>query len=183
MLKHWKYPNLALLSISLLVTIFLFTTGQLDRAIESLGTIGYFGVFLAGFLFVSTFTIAPATALLYSFGKELDPLAIAIVGGSGAAVGDYLAYLFIKDRIFAELNPILKMLHLYRRINILHSKYFAWLAPVVGALIIASPLPDEAGLSLLGLTKMSTARFITLAFGLNSVGIYLVALAASRLAV
>lgn len=177
---HWRYPNLTLLFVSLVVTLYLLTNGYLDHLTSSLGNFGYVGVFIAGFLFVSTFTIAPAAAILFGFGESLDPLLVAGIGGMGAALGDYLAYLFIRDRLFAELNPVLKMFHLYRRVDILHTKYFAWLAPVVGAAIIASPLPDEIGLSLLGLKKITFGRFVAFTFCLNAIGIFLIALAAHR---
>lgn len=176
--RHWRYPNLTLLIISLVVTFFLLTNGYLDQLTSKLGNLGYLGVFIAGFLFVSTFTIAPAAAILFEFSKSLDPYLVAGIGGAGAAIGDYFAYIFIRDRLFAELNPVLKMFHLYRRVDILHTKYFAWLAPVVGAAIVASPLPDEIGLSLLGLKKITFGRFIALAFLLNAIGIFLIALAA-----
>lgn len=175
---RWKYPNVTLLVVSLLVAIILLANGWLGHLTGSLGTLGYIGVFLAGSLFVSTFTIAPAAAVLFEFGQTLDPLLVALVGGVGAALGDYVAYRFIRDRLIAELNPILKALHLYRRIDILHTRYFAWLAPVVGAAIIASPLPDEIGLSLLGLKRMNVPAFLALAFVLNAIGIFIIALAA-----
>lgn len=177
---HWRYPNLALLLASLSVTAFLALNGTLFRLVEALGALGYLGVFLAGTLFVSTFTLAPAAVVLFNFAKVIDPAVIAVIGGLGAALGDYIAYRFIRERLFDELSPLLKTLHLYRRVNVLHTRYFAWLAPVVGAAIIASPLPDELGLSLLGLKKISLPRFLLLAFLLNALGIYVVALAAGR---
>ena len=54
------------------------------------------------------------------------------------------------------------------------------MAPAVGAIVVASPLPDEFGLTLLGLTKMPKKRFLALMFGLNFVGILFIALAANR---
>lgn len=175
---HWRFPNLTLLFISLLVTIFLLTNGYLEQLTISLGDLGYVGVFISGIFFISTFTVAPAAAVLFELGKNLDPYFVAVIGGLGAALGDYLAYKFIRDRLLEELSPILRVLHLQRKVDILHTKFFAWLAPVVGAAIIASPLPDEIGLSLLGLKKISFGRFVLLAFCLNAVGIFLIALAA-----
>ncbi|QQG50266.1 MAG: hypothetical protein HZB70_01635 [Candidatus Berkelbacteria bacterium] len=176
---RWRYPNITLLFISLAVTVFLLNNGWLGHLKDGFESIGYLGVFVAGFLFVSTFTIAPAAAILFEFAQNLEPIFVALIGGVGAAIGDYLAYRFIRDRLFAELNPLLKALHLYRRIDILHTKYFAWLAPVIGAAIVASPLPDEIGLSLLGLKKIAFSRFIALAFLLNALGIYVIAIAAN----
>lgn len=175
---NWHYPNLTILAISLVLAFWLLQVGWLGQIVDYLGTLGYIGVFIAGVCFTSTFTVAPAAAILFAFGRELNPVLIGIIGGVGAMTGDYLAFRFIKDRLLEELNPLLRTLHIYRPANFLKSKYFAWLAPVAGALIIASPLPDEMGLSLLGLTKISALQFLALAFGLNAAGIFLVALAA-----
>ena len=46
--------------------------------------------------------------------------------------------------------------------------------PVIGAIIIASPLPDELGVSLMGMSQMKASRFILLSYILNSIGIFLV---------
>jgi len=175
---HWRFPNLTLLLLSLLVTYLLLRNGLLHQAIEYLGTFGYIGVFLAGMFFVSTFTVAPAAVILFTFAEGLNPLTVALIGGLGAMIGDYLALRFIRDRLLEELNPFLKALRLYRPINILHSRYFAWFSPVIGAVIIASPFPDEVGLVLLGVSKISPLKLLGLTFVLNATGIFLIALAA-----
>jgi hypothetical protein len=46
--------------------------------------------------------------------------------------------------------------------------------PVIGAIIIASPLPDEVGISLMGLSKISTPKFIFISYILNSIGLFLI---------
>lgn len=164
--------------LSLLLALLLLRLGTLDSYIGHFGNYGYVGAFILGFFFVSTFTVAPSAAAIFILARDLNPLITALLGGLGAMIGDYLAMRFIKDRLFTELNPILKALHIYRPVSIIKSPYFAWLAPVAGAIVIASPLPDELGLTLLGVTKISTAKFLALAFGLNSLGIFIIALAA-----
>jgi len=42
----------------------------------------------------------------------------------------------------------------------------------VGALIIISPLPDELGVSLMGISKLKWYRFLLLSFTLNTLGIF-----------
>lgn len=175
---RWRYPNLTLLILSLLVAYILLRNGLLHPFVEYMGELGYFGVFIAGLFFVSTFTIAPAAAVLFVFAGALNPFLVAVIGGAGAMIGDYVAMRFIREGLVEELSPILRALHLYRRINILHTKYFAWLAPVIGAAIIASPFPDEAGLILLGASKIPLSRLMLITFLLNTVGIFLIALAA-----
>ncbi|MCC7436766.1 hypothetical protein IT402_02755, partial [Candidatus Nomurabacteria bacterium] len=58
--------------------------------------------------------------------------------------------------------------------RIISTPYFAWLAPVIGAIIIASPLPDEIGVGLIGISKMKNWQFLVLSFVLNSLGILLI---------
>jgi len=176
---HWHYPNLTFVLISLLFTIYMVKSGLVHQLVALADGMGLIGVFLAGMFFVSTFTVIPAAAVLYEFAQVYPPVVIAIVGGVGSTIGDYLGLLFIRDRLLAELNPFLKALHLYKKIRITHTKYFAWLAPVVGAIILASPFPDEVGLTLLGVTKIKPQIFMSIAFLINVMGLFLLALIAS----
>ena len=50
-------------------------------------------------------------------------------------------------------------------------KHFRWLTLLAGALLIASPLPDELGIALLGFSKVSTRYFAILSFVFNFLGI------------
>jgi len=43
---------------------------------------------------------------------------------------------------------------------VLYLKYLSWSLPVIGAVIIASPFPDELGISLMGFSKMKTPYYI-----------------------
>lgn len=176
---HWHYPNLTLLFISLVLTVILARSGQIEHLVTFTDGLGVVGIFLAGMFFVSTFTVIPAAAVLFEFAQVYPPVVIAVVGGLGSTLGDYLGLLFIRDRLLAELNPFLKALHLYKKIRITHTKYFTWLAPVVGAILIASPIPDEVGLTLLGVTKIKTEIFVCIAFLINVTGLFLLALLAS----
>lgn len=176
---HWKYPNLSILLVSVLLTIIGLKNGSLQSVVDLLGYLGYFGILVAGLLFVSTFTVVPAAAVLFVFAKTTDPVIVAIIGGLGATIGDLIGFIFVRERLLAELNPLLKALHLYRRINIVNSRYFGWFAPVLGAAIIASPLPDELGLTLLGITKIKVHSLALIAFVLNTLGILLLAIAAN----
>lgn len=173
-----KYPNLTLLFASLVVAYLLYRSGLLHSVVTRLGAFEFVGLFVTGMFFVSTFTIAPAIAVLLAFVQDYNPFVVAIIGGLGASLGDYLAMIYVRDKLLDEINPLLKALHIYRRINILHSRYFAWLAPAIGAAIVASPLPDELGLVLLGASKISRLRLTIIVFLLNSAGILLIALAA-----
>lgn len=171
--KGWRYPNLTLLVVSIAFAVWLHQSGLLDYLVAFMGDLGFIGVFLAGALFISTFTVATGAAILLVFAETMSPILVALLGGAGGVVGDVITMKFIREKLLEELNPILKALHLYRRVNILRSKYFVWLAPVIGAIIIASPFPDEAGLMLLGASRMSNIRLMLTVFVLNCAGIFL----------
>ena len=83
------------------------------------------------------------------------------------------------DDILDEVEPLFRKFEGNHLKVLLHSKYFRWSLPVIGALLIVSPLPDEAGISLMDIAGMSTLRFLVLTFCLNSIGIFLIALAAN----
>ena len=57
-------------------------------------------------------------------------------------------------------------------------KFFRWLTFLVGGLIIASPLPDELGISILGFSKMKVSWFIAISLVFNFIGILLIGVVA-----
>lgn len=141
----------------------------------SLGDMGYLGAFIAGILFVSTFTVATGAIILLVLAERLSPIEIGFIAGLGAVVGDFIIFKFIKDDLAREVWDIYNYIDGKHHIKkVFHSPYFSWTLPVIGAILIASPGPDEIGVSLMGLSKMKTYQFILLSFVLNAVGIFLV---------
>ncbi|MDP2874371.1 MAG: hypothetical protein Q8N84_03725 [bacterium] len=141
---------------------------------------GYLGVFLAGMLFVSTFTVALGATVLFYLAASLKPVEIALIAGFGAVLADYVIFRFVKNRLRDELLEIYKEVDRKNRLKkMFHSRFFSWSLPVMGAIIIASPLPDELGVGLLGFSEVKTSRFLLLSYLLNSTGIFLVTSAAA----
>ena len=132
------------------------------------------GAFLTGIFFVSTFTVAPAAVVLFHLADKLHPVEVSLLAGLGAMIGDYVIFRFMKDKIFEEMAPIFQKLHKNYFRTIFKSPYFSWLLPVIGAAIIASPIPDEAGVSMLGLSKIRPWQFFIVTFTLNTIGIFLI---------
>ncbi len=171
-----QYPNLAIFFSILFLTFLFSQTGLMDQIVESLGVFGYFSAFAVGIFFVSTFTVVPATALLFLMGETLNIPAVSVLAGLGAVVGDYTIFKFVKDDLTDELKSVFRRVggeDLTRFHFIIHTKYFAWLGPVLGAILIASPLPDELGVGLLGVYKLDDRQFALLSFILNTIGIFL----------
>ena len=171
----WKYKNLTYFAISILFALLIFRSEQFHAFILNLGGLGYIGAFFAGILFVSTFTVTTGAVILLILAEKLSPIEIGIIAGLGAVFGDFTIFRFIKDNLTREIVSIYNHIdgdHHFRKV--LHSKYFGWTLPVIGAIIIASPFPDEIGVSLMGISKMKTYQFLLISFLLNATGIFLV---------
>ncbi|MBP9757924.1 MAG: hypothetical protein KBD06_04955, partial [Candidatus Pacebacteria bacterium] len=63
--------------------------------------------------------------------------------------------------------------------KLMRFRFFRYLTFFAGGVIIASPLPDELGISLLGLSRMREIHFVPLSFAFNFLGIFIIGLIAS----
>jgi hypothetical protein len=172
--QNWKFKNTVGLLIGLTLFFFLLDHPFVSKAIMSVGTLGYFGVFLTGIFFVSTFTVAPSAVVLFHLASQMNIWYIAVVAGLGAVCGDFLIFRFLKDGVFEEVKPVFRRLTGERLQKLFETPHFGRLSMVLGAIIIASPLPDETGLALLGLSKITRLQFFLLSFVLNTVGIFII---------
>jgi hypothetical protein len=178
---HWKYKNTTLLLLSVVLLILFVNTEAFQHFLIEFGLLGYPGAFIIGIFFVSIFTVAPATVVLFYLAREFDPILVAIFATFGSILGDYVIFRFLKNGVFEELEPVIVDQLGKRRIHkLLHTPHFSWLLPIVGAIIIASPLPDEAGIALLGLSSIKPWQFIVLVGILDFIGL-LVLVATARL--
>jgi len=171
--RRWKYKHLTLFLISIIFSILLSRYEPLNTFLLNLGNWGYIGAFFAGILFVSTFTVATSAVILLILAERLSPIEIGIIAGLGGVVGDFTIFRFVKDGLLSEITPIYNSWGGRHLTTMLRKKYLSWTLPVIGALIIASPFPDEIGVSLMGITKIKTYQFILLSFVLDIVGVFL----------
>lgn len=170
-----KYKNIFILLASIIFALILSRFEEFHSFLLSLGSLGYIGAFIAGILFVSTFTVATGAVILLVLAEKLSPVEIGIIAGFGAVVGDFAIFKFVRDGLTEEIREVYEKIdHNNHLLKLLHTKYFSWMFPVFGALVIASPLPDEIGVSLMGIAKMKTYQFLIFSFFLNALGIFLV---------
>ncbi len=173
--KRYRYKNLTFFFFSLVLAFFVYQNETIHSFLLHLGNTGYIGAFFAGILFVSTFTVATGAIILFVLAETLSPIEIGIIAGLGAVVGDFVIFRFVKDDLAREITSIYSKFDRNHHLKkVLHTKYFSWTLPVLGAVIVASPLPDEIGVSLMGISKMTTPKFLLISFVLNAVGIFLV---------
>lgn len=169
--RHELAKDFVFILIGIAISIALVETGALDAIF---GLIGHsaFSVFVAGIFFTSAFTIAPAAIALARIAASAPIQEVALWGALGAVCGDLILFFFIRDRFAADLMQTLKPSFTRHILNSFHLGFLKWLSPILGALIIASPLPDEFGLTLLGLSKTRVAVLIPISFAMNWLGIY-----------
>lgn len=173
--KKWRYPYLTAIFISVLIAIILGQNEAFKNWLLGLGSFEYIGALFAGMLFVSSFTAAISIAVIAIMTENINPVALGLIGGVGAVTGDYLIFRLVRSNIQQELTLLFGKEATSHVKAVLYSKYIAWTLPIIGIFIIASPLPDEMGVSLLGISKISEAKFILISYLSNAVGILMVA--------
>ncbi len=168
--KKFAYKNTLMLLASFGLLYAIADTAIVAFAIDRIISYGYLGAFAAGMFSVSAFTVVPATYVLVQFTDLTLPL-VALCAATGSVAGDMLLFRFFRDGVYGELRPIVQKIGGRKLIKTLRHPKLSWLAIGMGALIIASPLPDEIGVGLMGLSRISSWRFAAFSFALNVVGI------------
>jgi len=177
-----KYPKLLFLIFTFVIAYLIFIGRDFSSFHDSLLSLGYFGTFLAGIFFAYGFTAAPATAILLILAKDQNILLAGFLAGFGALTGDLIIFKFIRRSFTDEIEKLSKEKLLNRlngEIPNILKKYFI---PTLACFMIASPLPDEIGVSLLATSQsISTKLFSTLSYVLNTAGIFVVLLIGSAI--
>ncbi|HEY9584469.1 MAG TPA: hypothetical protein VJI33_02745 [Candidatus Paceibacterota bacterium] len=138
------------------------------------------GSFVSGLFFTSIFTTAPAIVALGEISKLNNIFLVAILGGLGAMVGDYIIFRFFRNRLGDDILQLIRGRKKHWWKHLFKSHLGKRILAVLGALIIASPLPDELGLMLMGVSKLKNSTFLPLSFLMNSLGILIIALVANN---
>jgi len=176
--KSNAIKDLAILILSIVIAVVFIKTGVLSDLLASTQEIKFIGSFVAGMFFTSVFTTVPATVVLAEIAQSNSIYLVAFLGGLGALLGDWIIFRFIRDTLSADFLYLIKKTGFERFTAIFRLGLFKWLVPFIGALVVASPLPDELGLAMMGLSKMKTSLFIPLSFTLNFLGILAIGLIA-----
>jgi len=166
--------DLTFIAISIVFAIYIVQSGVMHSFMPQMQSLSYLGIFLAGMLFTTAFTTAPAIALLAELAQEHSPFVVALIGALGTVIGDYFIFRFMRDRVGDDIRFLMQQAKFKRFPAIFKTKLFHLLLPLTGALLIASPLPDELGLALLGFSKLKTRTFLIVLYTVNVVGIYLI---------
>lgn len=183
-----QYPKLSLLACSFLLAYIMYIQGFFDLLPELLHGHGYISMFIGGLLFTFGFTSPFAVAIFIEMADTVDPFLGALVAGAGAVLADMTIFQFVRLSFMDEIRS-LKASALARWISEkLHREtvperirqYIAW---SIAGILIASPLPDELGVTMLsGLTEIRGKAFAAVCFSLNTIGVLFILLATQSIA-
>lgn len=165
------FKDIFFIFVGALITVFLSKFGIIDLLIRVLGG-NVIATFIAGIFFTSVFTLAPASVALAHMSTLMPTSQVLIFGALGAMTGDLLLFYFIRDRFADDLLGSMRpsvVKHVFRSF---HFGFLKWLSPLLGAAFIASPLPDEFGLMLMGISKIRVAVLLPISFAMNILGVY-----------
>ena len=155
--------DIEIILFSVLIAVILAKTGAVKELLTATKEAEIVGSFLAG-IFVSIFTAAPATVALAEIAQSNSILLVAVFGDIGALIGNLIIFRFVKNHISEDITYLINKSKTKRLTSVFSLRSFRWLVPFLGALVVASPLPDEIGLTMMGLSKMKTALFVPLSF-------------------
>lgn len=177
------FQDIGLIALSILIAVILVKTGVLTQLLLTTEKVELIGSFISGAFFTSIFTTAPAMAALGQISLAQGIFATALVGAAGSVIGDLVIFRFVRNRFAEHIEELLQHTHPIRRAHVLFKRrIFRWFTFLVGGLILASPLPDELGIAVLGFSKMRFKYFVALSFAFNFFGILLIGYVAHSLA-
>ena len=158
------------------MTFFMF--GGLNNFIpESFIEWGYFGIFISGIFYVFSFTAPIATALILIFSVDKNIILLGLIAGIGSLVGDIIIFHFIRISFADEVKELSEHKFSIFTLKKIPKQYRKYLAYVVGSFFIATPLPDEIGVTILASSKdVNLKHFSIVSYILNTSGIFLIIL-------
>ena len=164
----------AIFIFSLSIAWWLIKSGYLQSSIDAVLPLKFVAEIVAGILYTSFLTAPVSVAMLIILSQENNPILTAILAGFGAVLGDFIIVKFFRDKIASDLNELLRHLPTQIISKFLRKSHLDFIVPFLGAIIIASPLPDELGLVMLGDSKLKYREIAIISYVLNTAGILLI---------
>lgn len=160
--------------LSLSSAWWLVKSGSLNSLVDTILPVRFLSEILAGMFYTFFLTSPIALAMLIVLAQENNPILTALLAGVGAVLGDFLIVKFFRTEMSSDLKQISKELQLQKIDKFLQKVRLSFLVPVLGALLIASPFPDELGLLMLGVSRLKYREIAVLTYILNTAGILLI---------
>ena len=158
------------MAVGIGAAILLSRLGVFDQILELSSGFWIVGVLIAGFFYTTSLTIAPAAVALAELSAHGPPLLVALLGAGAAGLADFILLKVVK-REERDVEEVLRHYHLGRVRKFAHLPLVRIALGILGFLVIASPLPDELGLALMGASGIRPLVFAGLSYLANFAGI------------
>lgn len=158
---------LFLLSLLLsLLLIYITHHTSLSLALTSLGVLQYGIAFLAGIFFVYSITGSIGLVLLLLISHTVPIIGVTLFASIGAVFADLT--------IFGATRKVLSLQSHFHdgfakqaKKLLAKSNQMKWFLIVLGIILYLSPVPDEIGMSILGISRITMKQFLIVTFLLN----------------
>lgn len=181
----YKYPKLFLLTGSFVFAYVLYQQGFFAWIEHAVNGYGYPSLFVGGLLFSFGFTTPFAIGIFVEVASSVNPFIAAPIAGAGAMLSDRFIFDIIRFECFQDEIHHLRSSRFVRWIaHLIHCETVSerlrrYLLFSFAGIVIASPLPDEFGVSLMSaVTEIDRRSFSIIAYALNTVGILIILLLA-----
>ncbi len=166
------FIDTVIVSISIWVAIWLADIRAFDAILTIPPAFQILAIFLAGSLFTSIITVPSAVVILAGLSSVVSWWQLVVFGALGAVAGDYILFRFVKDRVAGDIAYLLKHSSRYKAfVHLVARRKFRYLALLFAGLVIASPLPDEVAMTMLGVAKSKDWDMVRISFVFNALGI------------
>ncbi len=157
---------------SIILAYVLAKSGAVAKLVELDGPFMFVSWLVAGAFFTSIFTVAPAGVALTEMVDGNSMILISAVAALGAMIVDTIIISFVRKDITNDLSSLSDFAFRKHLIGAFHFGFLKWVALILGVFVVASPLPDELGLFLIGLSKVRSSFLPLLFFIANFIGIF-----------
>lgn len=174
MFLRYHYPKLGILIALSLFAYAFFTLDFFTTFTSSFIPDSVFAFFLVGILFSFGFT-TPFAIGFFLVAHPSSPVIMALAGGFGAMAGDLLIFHSIRFSFIDEFGKLRRerfAQYVQKPIRLIPPRAYHYILYALAGIIIASPLPDELGVSLLaGLTAIRPLPLALISYTCNTLGI------------
>jgi hypothetical protein len=172
---RFKYPKFTILALMFVLAYVILSGRSFGPLHDALVSLGYAGDFIDGIFYSYGLTGAPAAAVFMIIAKGQNILLAAILGGLGSLFSDLVLFNLIRHSFNDEIDMLSKERFLINAGKKIPCRLRRPILTAVAFFIIASPLPDEIGVSMLACEKwVSEKVFSVLSFVLNTSGIFVI---------
>jgi hypothetical protein len=162
--------------LCVVLAIWVFNTQQ-PLLVSLLLPYGYLAAFIGGLLYSISFASPFSIAIFLLLNPYLGTIQLSLLGGAGATISDLFLINVVKvvEKDISKLKTkglIHRALHSFNKL--LRSANLHFLAFIIGAFFIASPLPNEFGIIMLDESKLSGWQLVLITYLLSTAGIFII---------